>query len=146
MDSTLSGKVILVVDDSPDIQVLVSQLLKKGGYSVRSAYNGQEALNFLRATSELPHAILLDLMMPVMDGFQFRDEQVKDPLLAQIPVVVMTAGGDIEAKAAKIKAASFLKKPFTSVEAILNVLQKCFSIPEATDGVEGRRRGIIGSD
>jgi len=102
---------ILVVDDSPDIQSLLRIVFEKGGYIVDSAMNGQEALTHLRASNELPAFILLDVTMPVMDGYQFRKEQERDPVLSACPIVVMTADGNSEMKGKQIGAAVSLRKP-----------------------------------
>ena len=80
---------ILVVED--DIRALdaLTDLLEASGYSVRRAQNGQEAL--VEAKDRLPGMILLDLSMPVMDGWEFMRQQRLEPLIADIPVVVITA-------------------------------------------------------
>jgi CheY-like chemotaxis protein len=83
--------VILVVEDDQDIRESLAGLLEAHGYSVLSAANGVEAFMLLRS-GHVPSVILLDLMMPLMDGYRFRTEQRKDPALAAIPVVVITAG------------------------------------------------------
>lgn len=111
---------ILIIEDSKDIQLLLSRLLEGEGYSVVSANNGEEALNLLRSGDDLPHLIFLDLMMPVMDGADFRAEQLLDARLANIPVVLMTAGGDVHNKAASLGITSYLRKPFPSVDTILD--------------------------
>lgn len=82
---------ILLVDDDPDIRETLSEFLSDEGYDVASAGNGREALQALRGAPP-PCVILLDLSMPVMDGFEFRAEQLKDAAIAGIPVVVVTAG------------------------------------------------------
>ena len=87
-------KSILVVDDEPDIRFTLADILKALGYSVRVASNGREALENIRAYGA-PSIIVLDLMMPVMDGYQFWSEQHQDPKLAQVPVVVITAGTSV---------------------------------------------------
>jgi CheY-like chemotaxis protein len=63
-------------------------------------------------------------MMPELDGYQFRKEQVKDPRLTEIPVVVMTAWADIESKAMQIGAKGYLKKPFVDIDTILSMVEK----------------------
>ncbi|HYV43382.1 MAG TPA: response regulator [Myxococcaceae bacterium] len=88
------GKSILVIDDEEDILFTLAAILKALGYSVKVAWNGREALETMRA-SGAPDVIVLDLMMPVMDGYQFWSEQHRDPKLAQIPVVVITAGTSV---------------------------------------------------
>src|ERR1043166_6147962 len=87
---------ILVVEDDPDVREALVLLLEREGYAVTSVNNGQEALEQLRAT---PSAlILLDLMLPVMDGFEFRVHQLQDPALARVPVIVLSGGGDLTRK------------------------------------------------
>ena len=87
-------KSILVIDDEPDIRFTLADILKALGYSVRVASNGREALENIRAYGA-PSIIVLDLMMPVMDGYQFWSEQHQDPKLATVPVVVITAGTSV---------------------------------------------------
>jgi CheY-like chemotaxis protein len=88
--STCDG--ILVVDDDPDIRESLQEVLRDEGYPVNCVANGREALEYLRR-SPRPCVILLDLMMPVMDGWQFRREQKQDPSIADIPLIVITATG-----------------------------------------------------
>ncbi|HET6150436.1 MAG TPA: response regulator [Polyangia bacterium] len=83
---------ILVVDDDPDIRDSLREVLEDEGYTVNTVGNGREALDYLHR-SPRPCVILLDLMMPVMDGWQFRREQKQDPAIATIPLVVITATG-----------------------------------------------------
>ena len=83
---------ILVVDDDPDIRDSLKEVLEDEGYTVNSVANGREALEYLKR-SPRPCVILLDLMMPVMDGWQFRREQKQDPTIAAIPLIVITATG-----------------------------------------------------
>jgi CheY-like chemotaxis protein len=83
---------VLIVDDDAAIRDALTTLLKDEGYYVATASNGVEALDTLRRGLR-PCAILLDLMMPVMDGWDFRAVQRQDPVLSQIPVIVVTAAG-----------------------------------------------------
>jgi CheY-like chemotaxis protein len=83
---------ILVVDDDPDIRDSLREVLEDEGYTVNTVANGREALDYLHR-SPRPCVILLDLMMPVMDGWQFRREQKQDPAIAAIPLIVITATG-----------------------------------------------------
>jgi len=83
---------VLVVDDDPDIRDSLREVLEDEGYTVSSVANGREALDYLRS-GKRPCVILLDLMMPVMDGWQFRREQKQDATIADIPLVVITATG-----------------------------------------------------
>lgn len=102
---------LLVVDDDTDIREVVIESLEDEGYRARGAQNGQDALELLRADGALPGVILLDMMMPVMDGATFRAEQLGDPRLAEIPVVIMSASAHIEAAASQLQATAFLRKP-----------------------------------
>jgi len=99
---------VLVVDDDQDIREALCDLLVDAGYRADSAANGKEALVYL-ATREAPCVILLDLMMPVMDGWEFRRRQQGDPRLCKIPVVVITASGKLGADS--IDAERVLPKP-----------------------------------
>jgi len=114
---------IFVVEDSSDIRELIQKFYEVEGYEVEAAKDGKEALEKLRAKTELPGVILLDLMMPEMDGFQFRIEQEKDAKLAPIPVLVMTADSSADLKAAKVSARGYLRKP-VGVEVLLAAAQK----------------------
>jgi CheY-like chemotaxis protein len=84
---------ILVVEDDEDAREAMVALLELKGYQAVPAGNGKEALDYLRR-APVPDLIILDLWMPVMDGWQFRSEQVRDPRLAEIPVIVVTALSD----------------------------------------------------
>src|SRR5215472_17599360 len=103
-----SARTLLVIEDDADIREALDGLLSTEGFRVAGCSNGREALNWLRASPK-PDLILLDLMMPVMDGWQFRVAQKKDPELAAIPVLALSA--DTTAKAVAIDAEAYLKKP-----------------------------------
>lgn len=117
---------ILIVEDALDIQLLLKSLFEANGYSVACANHGAEALQYLKTAEELPAVILLDLMMPVMDGYEFRNQQERDPRIAPIPTVVMTADGNGLAIASKIGGRDFLKKPFVDIEQILETVGRFF--------------------
>jgi len=85
-----TSKFVLIVDDDPSLLEVTSFVLESEGMAVETAKNGEEALALLRS-GRLPALVLLDLMMPVMNGWEFLDEVAKDPLLKAIPVVVLTA-------------------------------------------------------
>ncbi len=82
-----------MVDDDADIRDSLREVLEDEGYEVACVGNGREALEHLMAASPRPCVILLDLMMPVMDGWQFRKEQKQHPEIAGIPLVIITATG-----------------------------------------------------
>ena len=81
---------VLVVDDDADIRESLRDVLEEEGYEVTCVPNGKEALAYLK-DGHRPCVIVLDLMMPVMDGWQFRRQQKQDPSIADIPLVVITA-------------------------------------------------------
>ena len=113
---------ILIVEDDLDVREALTQVLEFEGYSVVGATNGQEALDRLRA-GEQPSLILLDLMMPVMDGLQFRAAQVRDPSLAHIPVIVISADGKVDQKVAALGVAGYMKKPL-DVDSLLAMIAR----------------------
>ncbi len=100
---------LLLVDDDTELRGSLSELLHSDGFRVVGVANGAEALTYLRGAAP-PDLILLDLMMPVKDGWQFRLEQKQDPAISAIPVLAMSA--DDTAKAAAIDADYYLRKPF----------------------------------
>lgn len=101
---------ILLVDDDADLRRSLAELLEEEGYEVSCANNGEEALHALAGAP--PHAILLDLTMPVMDGWAFREVQRSDPRLARIPTVVISAAYSDARAVAGLGADAFLAKPF----------------------------------
>jgi CheY-like chemotaxis protein len=107
----VSQKKILIIEDDADIARNLKAVLEGDGFAAETAKDGLVALELLRASQELPSLLLLDLMMPGMDGFQFRELQEQDPRLALIPVVIMTADGHVEAKKQKVGAKAFIRKP-----------------------------------
>jgi CheY-like chemotaxis protein len=106
---------VLVVDDDRDIRELLVELFASEGYEVASASDGRRALAEARARR--PDVILLDLMMPVMSGWEFREAQLRDPALADIPVVVVTAFEE------SLDGTELLRKPFL-VDDVLDAVQR----------------------
>ena len=96
---------ILVVDDDSEASEILAELLSQKGYTVARAENGRQALDYL--THAKPGLIILDLMMPEMSGWEFRERQQNDPRLKSIPVVVVSASGLVE----HVEAAAVLSKP-----------------------------------
>ena len=109
---------ILLVEDDRSIRVALQGILEDEGYAVTAADNGRQALERLRS-SAAPDLIVLDLRMPVMDGWEFRAAQKDDPKLARIPVLAISADGS--AKAAAIDAQAYLRKPL-NMDALLNAI------------------------
>ena len=102
---------ILLIEDDPEIRSALVSLLGDCGYAVASAGDGREALEHLRAGAR-PDLLLLDVMMPVMDGVAFRAAQLADPELSDIPVIVLTAAGRPYEYVRSLRAAAALAKPF----------------------------------
>jgi len=119
---TAPGKV-LVVEDDPVAQEVTRYLLESEGYDVAVARNGQEALNRLRNGCR-PNLILLDLMMPDMDGWQFRTAQKTDPELAEIPVVVSALAGD-KIVGSTLQAVEVMAKPVEATKLLGTVRGIC---------------------
>ncbi len=113
------GLVVLLVEDDDDIRDLMEAVLHDEGYSVCSAENGYRGLEVARARH--PALILLDLMMPVMNGWEFRTHQREDAELADIPVVVVSAAG--QDSVVSLGAAAFLPKPF-DVDSLVRAVRE----------------------
>ena len=114
---------ILVVDDDAGIRQLLTVFLEHNGYHATSVPNGLEALTYLRSSLDLPQLIVLDLMMPVMDGAEFRRAQQEDPRLAPIAVVVMSAAENIQAQAPTLTADAYIPKPI-DFDALLPLVEQ----------------------
>ncbi|MBS1118322.1 MAG: chemotaxis protein CheY [Deltaproteobacteria bacterium] len=118
----MAGELVLVIDDSPTITKVVQLVLTKAGYQVHTAVDGEAGLEAVRA--QRPDLILLDFVMPRMNGYQFCRELVADPKLRDIPVVLMSAKGDqVGERFVKVMGiVDYITKPF-SPEAITAVVQ-----------------------
>ncbi len=116
---------ILVVDDDPDIREIVADILADEGFRTLGAENGRQALRMLREDGLRPNLILLDMMMPELDGWGFRAEQQRDAELAAIPVVVFTAHELPGHTADQMQAAGFLKKPIRLNQLLDAVRRVC---------------------
>ncbi|MDI1437290.1 response regulator [Polyangium sorediatum] len=112
---------ILVVDDDPGVLEALETLLVDEGYRVVTACHGRAALSYL-AEHEAPCVILLDMMMPIMDGYGFLAEQRQHPALSRIPVVVLTAGANSN-RVRALCPTGFLSKP-VDVDALLAFLEE----------------------
>jgi len=111
----MTRPLVLVVDDDPDILDAICDILEVERYRVARARNGLEALE--RVEAERPAVILLDLMMPVMDGVAFAHALRERPEVSDVPIVVISADGN-PARAASVGARGYLAKPF-DIEALL---------------------------
>lgn len=110
MEVSREAKKVLIVEDDPDSQEAFSTAIGDAGFDVVAVKDGREALTYLR-TGGGADAILLDLMMPKMDGWQFRRRQLADEKLAGIPVIVVSAARIARNSSLAFGAATFLGKP-----------------------------------
>jgi CheY-like chemotaxis protein len=113
---------VLIVEDDADLREMMAQLLTLEGYGAVTAANGRDALDYLQR-GDYPDIILLDLMMPVMDGWEFRRRQTANPALANVPVIVLSALD--QSRAADLGGAAFLKKPLDFDRLLSLVRQYC---------------------
>jgi len=116
---------VLIVEDDADTRLALAEVLEDVNYRPLHAANGEAALEKLRAATPAPCVILLDVMMPIMDGRTFRAEQQKDPALSEIPVVVLSAHADLDSAAEQMQAAGFLRKPVELRALLATVAQFC---------------------
>ena len=121
MTKPLNKVKILCVDDDPFIRKLLSHLLERQGFAIRTASNGQEGVDIARMW--LPSLILMDLMMPVMDGFQASTALRSDPKTQHIPIIALTAmqGADVQECVKEIGINSLLTKPCPSEELFVTI-------------------------
>jgi len=110
-ESTEVSRKILIIEDDQSIREALSEYLEMEGFHTSSVSNGQEAIEYLISGKTLPNLILLDLMMPVKDGFQFRIEQLQIPAIQKIPVLLMSADGNAREKMGTLPVTAYLKKP-----------------------------------
>ncbi len=119
---TPKPKTILVVDDDADILLSITDSLTDAGYAVITALNGMEALERLRQGAR-PALILLDLMMPLMDGFEFLALRRREAVWVAIPVVILSADPSAREKAAAESVSGYLQKPI-KLQRLLDTVAK----------------------
>lgn len=115
----MACKTILVVEDDDAIRESLRQILEFEGYLVKVATNGKEAIELLK-DSERPCLILLDLMMPIMNGWEFLQIHDENVGLATIPVVVVSAAGD---RSKSVSGVEFIKKP-VELDLLLKIVDR----------------------
>lgn len=122
----LAGNV-LIVEDDPDTREILSTLLTLQGFHAVTAEDGLEALHVLRTVKhrapETPCLVLLDLMMPRLGGQEFRRAQLEDPVVASVPVAVMSGSTDAQARGRTLGAVATLTKPL-DFDLLLNVVRR----------------------
>ena len=118
------AKTVLVVEDKASLTQMLQFLFLSKGLSVQIAFNGKEALE--KASSIVPSLILLDIMMPEMDGFEVLEKLKKDPVTSNIPVIMLTARKSREdmQKAKDLGAVEYITKPFKAVEVVDKVVRQ----------------------
>jgi CheY-like chemotaxis protein len=119
----MSSHHILVVEDDDIIRDSLVDFLADNGYDARGAIDGNDALTQLQATSPLPCLIVLDMMMPGMDGETFRNQQLSDPKLAGIPTLVMSAHYAGDKLAQGVDATAYMRKPL-DLDRFLALVQR----------------------
>jgi CheY-like chemotaxis protein len=124
MGTASDARAVMLVEDDDGIRDILRELLEEAGYRVFWAANGLEALAQLRL-GRVPRVILLDLMMPLMDGVQFRAAQRRDPALAPIPVVVISADERMVPKINDMHVDGYLPKPFELRKLLETVNRYC---------------------
>jgi CheY-like chemotaxis protein len=117
-----SKRVILIIEDDADIRDAMAQILEDEGHHVMAASDGRAGLERLR--ERRPDLILLDLMMPIMNGWQFREAQRSQALALDVPVVVISADGAARAEALALGVRAFMRKP-VELAALLEMVAQC---------------------
>jgi two-component system response regulator MprA len=131
---TASAALVLLVEDDEDLRTTLVEVLRDQGVDVAEAGNGLEALVWMKSHAS-PAVIVLDLMMPKMDGMQFRTAQLEDPALASVPVLFMTASTITQSLLDDVGAARVLRKPvsldqlFAALRPWIPVLPRASPLP-----------------
>jgi CheY-like chemotaxis protein len=118
---------VLIVEDDPDVRDMLSTLLSMEGFNPVAAEDGLEALHLLRAVRhrapDVPCLVLLDLKMPRLSGHEFRRAQLGDPIVASVPVAVMSGAVDLQQRAEALGAVATVPKPI-DCDALLDVVRR----------------------
>ena len=116
-----SEQYVLLVEDDLDISESIQTILEEEKYKVECTFNGKEALEYLATAEVPPSLILLDIMMPYMNGYEFREAQLKNPKIADIPTVILSAGTE-QQDIDKLHFTQFIKKPL-DLDTLIDVLK-----------------------
>jgi CheY-like chemotaxis protein len=114
---------IMIVEDDGGLREALVEVLREEGYHVHGLANGREAMNELRGRTSVPNLIIVDLLMPIMNGHEFCAALLLDPELAGIPVVLMSADAHLGERAGDLAAAAYLRKPL-DVQMLLSTIQE----------------------
>lgn len=120
------SKTVWVIEDDEAIRESIVELLDGEGYHIVAHENGQLALDRLLAGVEVPDLFLLDLMMPVMDGFAFSEAKAKIERLRCVPTIIMSADGHVKTKQGRTGATAYLRKP-VDIDALANKVAELIS-------------------
>ena len=120
-----SDQYVLLVEDDLDINQAIQSLLEEENYKVVCVFDGKEALEYLNTSKNIPSLILLDLMMPHMNGYEFREAQLQNPKIAKIPTIVLSATDEYE-KVGKLNFQGCLRKPL-DLETLIAAVKKNFN-------------------
>jgi CheY-like chemotaxis protein len=115
----------MVVEDNEDLRDTLIEILESNGYESLGARDGRDALEQLAGLGSQPCIIVLDLMMPIMDGWSFRKEQLKRPEYASIPVVVISAYDRFPHDMQELQASAYLQKPIKITDLMAIVRRHC---------------------
>jgi two-component system chemotaxis response regulator CheY len=129
-------RTVLLIEDDGDIREIVAQVLADEGYETIAVPNGVEGLKRLRASAQRPFLIMLDLMLPIMDAWQFRAEQTSDARLAEIPIVIFSANPKIAQHADALGASGVVRKP-PDLDDLLRVVSRFSPTHDAAPGDRG---------
>lgn len=131
---TEKPKKILTVDDDEDIRHNISEMLELEGFEAVWAKNGQVAIDYMMAApdSELPDLVLLDFMMPVMNGQAFVETKAKLPRLANIPVVMMTASGNLMNVMERVDTGGYMSKPM-DITTVVKMVKQTLNMDTTSD-------------
>ena len=135
---TKLSKKILTVDDDEDIRNTITEMLELEGFETVWAKNGQVALDYMLAIpdAELPDLVLLDYMMPVMNGQAFVEAKEKVKKLKSIPVVMMTAGGNLLNVMDKIETGGYMSKPM-DIDTVIKMVKHFLDKPSLKEEALG---------
>ena len=121
---------IYVVEDDPDVRETLCEVLRDEGYEPAAFAEGPAALQAMSQATHLPKLVLLDLMMPTMDGWAFRDWQRKSARLRTVPTVILSADGNIAESSASLEVQGYLRKPI-HIDTLLALVERFCGRPEA---------------
>lgn len=124
-----ASKTILIVEDDVDVRETLAEVLTEEGYHAIAFAGGRAALEHLRTATRPPALILLDLMMPNMDGWQFRTEQQQSGGLSPVPTVILSADGNVEQNMVSLQADGYLRKPI-HIKTLLQLVERFCGPPQ----------------